>query len=715
METIRVLVVDDVRINCFMLQDMLSDLDLLVDVALSGAEALAMLQKHEYALVLMDISMPSMNGFECVQKMQKFPSMQATPVIFLTAKDDASEFLAQGYRLGAVDYLIKPVDECLLIQKVEAFAKLYQNQRRLDSALEQARESRANSEQLLNHTAEGILGLDKTLHVTFANLSACNLLACDKSEIIGSSIKDIVYQNITEDQWIASSFYRIYAQGERSQVFEDTFWRKPDQPFPVQYTQASVYDGDKCVGGVLSFHDISERILRDQRIVSLAKYDQLTGLCNRTSYWEKLEASITAAKRSGEKAIVLFIDLDHFKDVNDRLGHDAGDTLLVSASERIVGSIRETDFACRMGGDEFAVVIPSAKKIEEGVVVGHKIVEVLGLPNIIKEQQLVVGSSIGVACFPDNGSSAEAVTRSADMAMYSAKRSGRNCVRLFDERLQKKVDEQIDIANHLRLAIARGELQFHYQLQVNLKTMAIAGMEALLRWRHPKRGYVSPDLFIPIAEQAGLIEALGEWTFTEASRQANIWHDQGLMTSGWSISVNASALHLKSPGFAKRFTELVRKQCSHRGLVDLELTETAVMDNPEVAVNELSEVRAAGVKVSIDDFGTGYSSLSYLKRLPLDVLKIDKSFVDDIGLDENDESIIRAIVQLAHSLDLKVIAEGIETPEQLEFLIKLGCDMGQGYYFSKPLNVEAATKLLFEMACTGREPNPVLPEYYNLR
>ncbi|TQV74259.1 EAL domain-containing protein [Exilibacterium tricleocarpae] len=704
----RILAVDDIEENCLLIEYLLDDLPLVVDRATSAAAALQKVDKNDYALIIMDVKMPEMDGFECLRRIRAREAHRIIPVIFLTASQHDQAAIEEGYSAGAIDYLVKPFDSTLLVRKVESIVNVYRSRKELEQhrqgsidqqksdqqKSDQQKSDRLNTDSLLDNTADGILGVDQDNIITYANTAASVLLTETKQNIIGSPVKQYIAPKLSDADWQRSSFCRIFKEGQCNQEFDEVFWRNRTTPFPVQYTQATVFEGNNPVGGVISFQDISERKLTEYQLVSLAKYDQLTGVANRTNYWELLSNAISNATRKQHRVTVLLIDLDRFKDVNDRLGHDAGDNILIESAKRIKNCLRETDVVCRMGGDEFAVLIPRPKDDAENLHVAQKILACLTRPYRIQGQRIQIGGSIGIASYPKNGTDASTLTKSADMAMYTAKADGRNCYRFFDDEIQLRINRQIETGNDLRLAIENNRLQLVYQPKFDLKSFELIGVEALLRWQHPQHGFIPPSIFVPIAENYGLIDTLGDWCFKETINQVNQWYRQGLIGAKFSIAVNVSAAQLRTPGFASRFIHQLDQNQVPGASIEVELTETAIMEEPEVTSEELAELRQAGVKISVDDFGTGYSSLSYLKRLPLDILKVDRSFVADIGHDENDEAIVRAIIQLAHSIDLQVVAEGLETKSQLKFLQGLNCDFAQGFYFSKPLAAKEVAGLI---------------------
>lgn len=690
----KVLVVDDTEENCLLLEYLLDELPVIVHAAHNAEAALEKVASSEYALIMMDVNMPGVDGFECVKRIRARERCKTIPIIFLTASERDSAKVEKGYIAGAIDYLIKPFDANILVRKVESIIDIYRSRKFLEAATLKYNREHVNTESLLNNTVEGIIGVDRNNIITYVNTAASVLLTENTRDVVGSPVKNYIAPKMADADWEHCNFCSIFREGQCNQEFDEVFWRHGSTPFPVQYTQATIFEGETPVGGVISFQDISERKLTEYRLISLAKYDQLTGVPNRTNYWELLNNAISVAARRRHKVTVLLIDLDRFKDVNDRLGHDAGDEILVQAAGRIKRYLRESDVVCRMGGDEFSVLITCPKNDEESLRVAKKILACLTRPYQIQGQNIQIGGSIGIASYPTNGEDATSLTKSADMAMYTAKADGRNCIRFFNDEIRTRINQQIEIGNDLRLAIDNNDLQLFYQPKLNLKSFEIVGVEALLRWQHPQHGFISPAVFVPIAENYGLIEQLGEWCFKQAIVQVKDWHRRRIIGNDFSIAVNVSAAQLKAQGFAGRFIKQLQQNRVPSALIEVELTETAIMESPETTSEELSQLRQAGIKISVDDFGTGYSSLSYLKRLPIDILKIDRSFVTDIGCDENDEAIVRAIIQLAHNIDLKVVAEGVESKEQLVFLQGLNCDFAQGYYFSKPIAAPELVALL---------------------
>lgn len=436
-------------------------------------------------------------------------------------------------------------------------------------------------------------------------------------------------------------------------------------------------------GIVLTSRDITDRKRAEERVQYLANYDVLTSLPNRFLMHDRLTQVVAQAHRNRLSAALLHIDIDRFKVVNETLGHYVGDALLKQAADRIRKVIREGDTVARVGGDEFTVVFPNVTSLQALSKIAQEMLAELAQPFPGDGQDLFLSASIGISLFPDDACSVDELIRNADAAMHSAKNLGRNNYQFFTSDLNQEVQERMQIESGLRNAIGRNELSLLYQPKIDLATRQVIGAEALLRWTHPKLGVISPARFVPVAEEAGLVGQIGEWVLREACRQIRVWQDAG---HHLQVAVNVSARQFQQYDLAELVREVMRDTGVRAEHLELELTESAVMHNAEASIVTLEQLAAQGVQIAVDDFGTGYSSLSYLKRLPLDVLKIDQSFVRDISSDPNDAAIVRAIITLARSLGIKVIAEGVENEAQLAFLNAYGCQYAQGYLFGQPLS-----------------------------
>lgn len=451
--------------------------------------------------------------------------------------------------------------------------------------------------------------------------------------------------------------------------------------------------------------DITEQRKSKERIVKLANFDQLTGLPNRILLNDHFRYAINLAQRSGESLAVMFIDLDHFKDINDTLGHSIGDQVLMEVSSRLKSALREEDTLSRQGGDEFILILPGADA-DGAALVATKLIEIISQPFLVETNELIVTPSIGIAIYPHDGETQELLSKNADAAMYHVKHEGRNNFHFYSPEMQAQSERNLKMANALRHALVRNEFQVHYQPQLSLQDGHIVGVEALLRWQHPELGMISPAEFIPIAENNGQIIPIGEWVLRTATRQLKGWMDEGL--SPMMMAVNLSAVQFRQKDLCKLVTRILDDVKLPYQYLELELTEAATMDNPHAAIAMMDKLHEHGIRLSIDDFGTGYSSLSYLKQFNVYKLKIDQSFVRDISNDRDDKAIVTAIINMASSLGMQTIAEGVETANQLAFLRMQGCNEAQGYYFSKPLTKEEFETFARKRYVTDGSSNSVI-------
>lgn len=502
---------------------------------------------------------------------------------------------------------------------------------------------------------------------------------------------------------------RLLSSGKHNRTFFESFWqslnsqdlwrgeiwnkRKNGEVFPEWVTISVLRDERRQVTHYVAVYlDITERKKEEERINYLANYDVLTGLPNRHLLTDRMELALSTAQRHAGRAGVLFIDLDRFKNINDSLGHDIGDALLKQVALRLKACLRRTDTIARQGGDEFVAILTELESAEEVIFVAEKMIESLQGKFTLGEYQLSISPSIGISIYPDDADTPVELLRNADLAMYRAKDSGRNNFQFYAPEMNVRAVERLRLENGLRMAIAQQQLMVYYQPKVGVVSGDMLGMEALLRWQHPEWGFVSPALFIPVAEESGLINEIGEWVLRQTCVQLRLWQAQGYQIV--PVSVNLSARQLRQGDILARILTILHDAGLDARYLELEITESMLMDMGAAGVTVLEQLRAAGIVLSLDDFGTGYSSLSRLKNLPLDRLKIDQSFVRDIVTDPDDASIVSATAVLAHALDMRVTAEGVETQQQLDFIKSLNCEEYQGYLFSRPLPADEVVKFL---------------------
>jgi len=483
---------------------------------------------------------------------------------------------------------------------------------------------------------------------------------------------------------------------------EDGYWsgeildrKKTGEVYPKWASISTIRGEDEAVMFyIASYSDISERKANEARIDYLAHHDPLTGLINRYNLENRLDQALRSAHRDDLRVAVMFIDMDRFKTINDSLGHHIGDQLLIEVGRRLRDSVRESDIVARLGGDEFIVVLTRIADDMDAAPLADKILHSLGQPYVFDGNEMHTSPSIGIAVYPRDGEDGPTLMKNADTAMYHVKDHGRNNVEYFTPAMNAIASERLGLENDLHQALRNGELHLHYQPQVRACDGSCFGVEVLARWHHPLIGNISPLKFIPIAEESGLIEALGSWVLEEACRQLRAWRDEGV--EGIRMAVNLSAQQLRSPELVESVGAVLKRHGLQGSDLELEITESVAMENPQRAIGQLQALRDIGIELAIDDFGTGYSSLAYLKRLPIQVLKLDRTFVLDIETDPSDAEISAATLALAHNLGLKVTAEGVETEAQRDYLIQHQCDFMQGFLFSKPLPAEDALKFFRE-------------------
>ncbi|MFZ3367506.1 MAG: EAL domain-containing protein, partial [Candidatus Sulfotelmatobacter sp.] len=548
-------------------------------------------------------------------------------------------------------------------------------------------------------TIDGILAVDESDHIVLANKQfGRNFEIPD--ELLSTRDDLIVLKRVTDKVEDPDGFIeRVgYLNSHRDEKSRDELRFKNGKIFD-RYSAPLVDSKGGYRGRIWYFRDITDRKLAEERIQFLAYYDALTGLPNRTLLQDRLAKALAGARRRKDKVAILFLDLDRFKDINDSLGHSVGDLLLQEVAERLKTWAREQDTVARVGGDEFLIVLTGLKDVADAAVATERIVNLMTAGFVVQGHPVNVSCSIGVSIFPEHSADCETLIKNADAAMYSAKENGRNRFQFFTEDMNAQGVERLTLENSLRLALDKKELFLVYQPQMDIATGRITGLEALLRWQHPDLGLVPPDKFIRIAENSGLIVPIGEWVVRTACCQARKWQDEGLPPV--SVAVNVSAVQFRQEGFC----ELIRRVLHETGLapqyLELELTESLLLANADLMLSVVQELKAMGVTLAIDDFGTGYSSFSYLRQFRVSKLKIDRVFIRDVAVNPDDAAITSAIISMAKSLRLKVIAEGVEDESQMSFLRAHQCDEIQGYYFSKPLAVDKVADKL-----RGDSPKP---------
>jgi diguanylate cyclase (GGDEF)-like protein/PAS domain S-box-containing protein len=543
-----------------------------------------------------------------------------------------------------------------------------------------ANETARQQSAAMTAAMDGIGILNDRLELTYSNDALAKLFGfSEPATLLGRSLCDL-YEP-PEQVRIVTSVLPIVQQRGRWRG-EATGLRRDGGTFPQEISITSIEGG----GMVCVVRDITERTYAEEQIKHLAYHDALTGMPNRLLFRDRVTVALSHAQRDGTRLALLFLDLDRFKVINDSLGHNIGDQLLQAVAERIDACVRDSDTVARLGGDEFTLLLPNLARAEDAAVVAEKILETIRHPFQIDGRELFVSTSIGISVYPEDGLDAATLIKSADTAMYQAKEQGRDNYQLFNAFVSAKALQRIQLEHGLRRALTAGELSLHYQPIFDLRTNSISGMEALMRWQHPELGAIPPAVFIPLAESIGVAVPIGMWALQAACEQAKAWHDGGFRNL--TLAVNLSVCQLQQPDFIGCVEAILEDTGLPARMLELEITESSAMQSPETSIKTLYDLKKLGVRISLDDFGTGHSSLSYLKSFPVDTLKVDQSFVRDIITDTDTAAIVTAIIAMAHSLRLKVVAEGVELTEQAAFLRRCGCDQMQGFLIQPPLSAD---------------------------
>ena len=653
-----------------------------------GAERIFGYGAEEVIGQLFTLIMPERFREHCMLGLQRYLETHESRVIGSTTeliglRNDGSEFpveLSLGEVQEAGDRLFAAIIRDITERK------------RSEEALRQL--SRQN-EMVLNSAGEGIFGLDHQGKTTFINPAAARMTGWEIKELLGQRLHGFLHHSKPDGTPYPPEECPIYAAFRTGATFSrdnEVFWRKDGTHFPVEYVSTPIIEGDNITGAVVTFKDITERKALEQKLQYQAFHDPLTDLPNRALFMDRLGHALTRANRLETKVAVLFTDLDNFKVINDSLGHKAGDRLLVAVAERLQACVRPADTVARLGGDEFTLLLEGVAGVSDAAKVAERIAQDLQAPFALEAQEVFATTSTGIAVSSSTREQPRDLLRHADLAMYRAKSKGKARYEVFEPSMSSDALERLELETELRRALGREEFRVYYQPEILLASGEIVGLEALVRWEHPERGLLLPQEFLPIAEESNLIMPIGQWVLRVACNQLRTWQEQYPNTTSLVMGVNLSTREFFQPSL---IAEILHETGVDPQTLQLEITEGAVAYNhAENANNTLRSLKTLGVRLAIDDFGMGYSSLSYLKHFPVDLLKIDRSFVRELGKDFKDTKIVAAIIHLARALNLKVIAEGVETAEQVEQLRKMDCDMVQGNYFSEPLPSEEVSALL---------------------
>ena len=697
-----VLVADDDPVMRLLMVEMLDGVGLDAIEAEDGVQAVALARERSPDLILMDVEMPNMDGFAACRAIRDAANGASVPIVMVTGGDDL-EAVTNAYEAGATDFVSKPINWPILGHRVLYVLRASDAIVRLRIADAQNRAVLAAIPDTFFRMSRDGIYLDYEPGRDHPGRASRGLPphAYQADDCVGKHVSEVLPPEIAE-RMLEQVEMALRVQQVRSVEYELIRFGE------AQHFEARlVATGSSDVLGLV--RDISERKRAEEQIRRLAYCDSLTGIPNRQAFLEMLERELQRSKIGNKKFAVLFMDLDAFKRINDTLGHNVGDQLLQQVSERLRETIRPSDLLsraelvtragnsegtnlARLGGDEFTILIPDLERVEHALNVAHRVKDAMRRPFLIEGNEIFVTASIGISLFPEDGDDCTSLLKFADTAMYHAKNCGKNNAKLYSSSLTMQIMSHVKLEVGLRKALQNDELYLLYQPQLDVRSNEIVGVEALVRWRHAERGVVSPTEFIPLAEETGLIVPIGEWVLRTACIQARLW--QQLARRPVRMAVNLSAKQFKDENLSQIVLSALHDTGLDPRLLELELTEGTLMDDAKATLATLEQLRGIGVYLSIDDFGTGYSSMNYLKRFDVRALKIDRSFISGLPQDSENAAITRALIAMAHGLKMVVVAEGVETGEQLGMLEEYGCDLVQGFYLGRPAPAETVSGML---------------------
>ncbi len=711
----RILIVDDVPTNITVLTEILMS-DYKIAFATNGKDALKLAASSVPDLILLDIMMPDMDGYETCRQLKSDDKTKDIPVIFLTAKKEEEDEV-KGLELGAVDYIAKPFSPVILKHKIRIHIELKLHRENLEDIIRERTieiskshnklheeiteriqvqkaliEQRANFLQLFENSPQAIMIVEPDGKVAEVNKGFEKIFGWTVEEIKGKYTKNLIVSEemIAEDE----TFFQNILSGKT--IREETFRsHKNGELIPVAFLGYPAVVKDQIEGIFILYEDISERKKFEAQILHQSFHDSLTGMPNRALLQERLGRSLERSKRRKDyEFAVLMIDLDRFKSINDSLGHLAGDKFLIQFSEQIKQCIRTTDTIARIGGDEFAILLEEFNDPREVFKIAKRISNIGKSTFVIERNEINISASIGIVIETKLYDRSENIMRDADIAMYRAKESGKSSFRVFKKEMHKMTLESLQLQNELRHAIFNDGLVLHYQPIVSVAEQELIGFEALVRWQHPVKGIVGPNLFIPLAEETDLILHLGRVVIQKACRQLKQWHDNIPGADRLVMNVNISTKQFMEGTLTDFIIDTLEENKLDSKYLNVEITESLINKNTDSMISKLSVLKDHGIKVFLDDFGTGYSSLSYIQDFQIDSIKIDRSFINDIDRDDGSVEIVKTILAMCENLGLGVVAEGVERKTQLDILKKLACEKIQGFYFSKPVDENKAGELI---------------------
>jgi diguanylate cyclase (GGDEF)-like protein/PAS domain S-box-containing protein len=690
------LIIEDDAIMRLLLAETLLQEGFTVLEAENGAVGIELFSTKKPDIVLLDVIMPEMDGFTACMKIRQKQDAERIPIVMMTGLDDV-ESINHAYDIGATDFITKPVNWTILGHRLRYLLRASQTLQNLANS--QARLANAQRLAQLGHW-----DWDLNTHEMYWSDEIYRMLGMEAGKY--AACCDTFLEAVhPEDKNRVRQAFAAALQGERQMNFDVRLGLRGGEERFI-HAQAELYEdparGIRQLSGTLQ--DVTERRRTQEQIHHLAYYDSLTGLPNRQLFKELLAEAMNQASTHANRLATLFLDLDKFQRINDTFGPSIGDRLLQQVAERVVHAVRGTGHApwnardlepipvARLGGDEFTVLIKEIEGIQDAAKIARRIINALNRPFLVSGHEFFVTASIGIAVYPDDGSNADHFMKNGDAAMYHAKERGRNNYQFYNRSMNASALNRLVMESKLRRAIEKQEFILYYQPQVDVENGNVVGVEALIRWQHPELGLTLPAEFVSIAEEAGLMTLIGEWVLRTACRQNRRWQEAGMPY--FPVAVNISSPHFRQPDLAAKVAEILQEAELDPAYLELEVTESMLMEELEPTLSTLSELKKMGIRLSVDDFGTGYSSLCYLKRFPLNTLKIDWSFVRDITTDVDDAAITGAIIAMANSLRLDVIAEGVENKSQADLLTSMRCFLMQGFHFSEPLPAEAIPQFI---------------------
>jgi len=646
-----------------------------------------------FDIVLRDLGLPDAEGVDAVRRAHA--SAGRVPMVVLTGLHNEA-LAAQVLKESTQKHLIKgQIDRRRLLRALRYAVERKSMELERDAMKEALFVEKERAQVTLDCIGDAVACTDLAGNITFLNPVAVKMTGWSAQDAAGRALSHI-FQLIDAKTRIPIPNPRVLSIGEERRIDEPSsciLVRRDGFEVPIENSVAAIHDRrGQTVGAVLVFRDVGAARAMALKMAYSAEHDFLTGLPNRMLFSDRVSQAIAVSPRHSKNVAVLFLDVDGFKHINDSLGHPIGDKLLQSIARRLVNCVRRSDTVSRQGGDEFVVLLSEVAHSEDAAITARRMLRAVATTHSIDQHDLHVTASIGVSAYPDDGVDAETLIKNADTAMYQAKENGRQSYQFFKPAMNVRAVERQSIEESMRRALDRHEFALHYQPKANLKTGAIAGAEALIRWTHPIRGPVAPANFIPVAEDCGLILPIGNWVLREACTQARAWIDAGLPLT--TMAVNISAIEFRAENFLDGVFDILKDTGMDPSCLELELTESVLMKHAETTESILKVLRARGVQLAVDDFGTGYSSLSYLRKFPINALKIDQSFIRQITTAPEQTTIVEVVISMGRSLNLRVVAEGVETHGELAFLRAHQCDEAQGYYFSRPVRAEEFAKLL---------------------